>query len=50
MLAMNVLVIVAFALIVVLSVSTVIDTDPRMGSAPFEFCLEVVFAGLGKVS
>lgn len=42
-------VILAFALIVVL-VSTIIIIGPRMGSAPFEFGLQALFAGLEEVS
>ncbi|OQE61346.1 hypothetical protein PENNAL_c0288G11671 [Penicillium nalgiovense] len=46
----NILVIVAFALIVVVPVSTVIAIGPRMGSTPLEFGLQALFAGLEEVS
>ncbi|KAJ5873296.1 hypothetical protein N7455_003839 [Penicillium solitum] len=46
----NILVIVAFALIVIVPVSTVIAIGPRMGSTPLEFGLQALFAGLEEVS
>lgn len=45
-----ILVVIAFALIGVVFVLTIITIDPRMGPTPFEFGFQALFTGLEEVS